>query len=295
MSINGIKGLLAVLLLAFSGGCAAGPTAAPPEKASVSAASGANTSSASLEGKASRPEKKTVSQKAKNQKGNGSGETPEAPEENTVHSEKESSSLQEKTDSSTAFEKEDGALRPLTEEERASLEEYFLGFAEGYSIVTLGIPFNPPSDLTDAEKYTLFLFLQSRPREDGTSLEQELYSEQEQACVVPVSVVNEYLQEYLETELLKPELALEDMFSSPKYGYDPERRAFIVPALSGFGGYRDFALLDSELKEDTLTLSIGSFGPDTPLDTPPDERIRMRVKLTGLDPLRFQLLSWENF
>ena len=279
-----IGGGCAALLLLFFAGCAAKPVSAPAEERSASAAVDEKSSAAAAQQNSSQSQEASL-QKESSQKETSQKES--SPEET---SQKESS--QEEGAESGGSSEGGEALSALSEEETAGLTDYFMGFAESYSIVTLDIPFTSPEKLSEAEKYTIFLFLQTRFHADGKTLEQELYSKQEGACIIPLRLVNDYLQEYLGTEISRPEAAIGRFDQTKKRGYDSERAAFIESALSGFGGYREFSLLDSELQEDVLTLHIGS---SDELGVPPtEERVRMRVRIFGLHPLRFQLLSWDN-
>lgn len=179
-------------------------------------------------------------------------------------------------------------------------EQYFLAFAKSYSIACINLDFSSPEDLSDEEKYRIFVFLQnhiSREKGDAYALEKQLYSTEDEACVVPVALVNQWLEEYLNTAIAEPESAL-PAYDSERFGYDARRDAFVVPSLSGFGGVRACGLLESSQEGELLTMTIGFYHPDYFDKTPPvyflSSTVRMQIKLDEKERLKYQMLCWET-
>ncbi|MEM1486170.1 hypothetical protein V6615_15065 [Oscillospiraceae bacterium PP1C4] len=184
-------------------------------------------------------------------------------------------------------------------------EKKFLLFAQNYSICCSNINFRSVDDLSDADKYLLFRFFQDNiTYQKGTpnKLEKELYSEKEDAVIVPVAIVRQWLHIYLGTDSFNPSNALTTAFEGINrhgkrpYGYDLNNDVFVVPSLSGFGGVRACGLLNTENKDGIITMDIGFYNPEKLYNNPPVydlySCVKMQVKPTLDDPMQFQLLSW---
>ena len=203
----------------------------------------------------------------------------------------------EKPVSSTAI-----ALTPKGED-LSERENFFLDFAEWYSICTRDISFSHPEQLSEAEKYRIALclldYFAEEPLDAVDGLEKNaLYDEDEQLFALPLTLVNGCLGKYLDVCISEPAEALEGLYDGdPKYRYDSQRSAFLVPSLSGFGGWRNFGLIDSQFEEGIYTLTLGLYDPgDAEAGATVYEvtqTVRMRVELTGKEPEDFRLLSYE--
>ena len=184
----------------------------------------------------------------------------------------------------------------LIEDLEGKPEQFFLTFARDYSICCGTMNFRSANDLSDANKFLLFYFFQDYiDRQKGTpyQLEANYFSEKENAVVLPVSTVKQWLKIYLGTDSFDPASAvLED----GSLTYDSETDTLIVPMLSGFGGVRACGLLKTNTSDEILTMDIGFYNPETFNQNPPEfdcyEYVQMQVKLSQNNPYEFQLLSW---
>lgn len=182
----------------------------------------------------------------------------------------------------------------------------FLNFATGYSAACSGMNFTNPAQLSDAEKYQFFCFIQSYVDrlsgvEGAESLESILYHPEEDAVIVPVPIMQEYLHLYLGVSEFDPVSAFgleqEEGGREGKmpYGYNPEHNAYVTPTISGFGGGRFSGLLAEGRLGDVLTLHVGFYDSDPVAAHPAEYKllgwVEMQVR-TGEDPLDFTLLRW---
>lgn len=161
----------------------------------------------------------------------------------------------------------------------------------------------PANRQSEAEKYRIALCLldyfakESLEAVDGPE-KNALYDECEQLFALPLSLVNGCLEKYLGVCISEPSEALGGLYvGDPQYRYDSQRSAFLVPSLSGFGGWRNFGLIDSQFEEGICTLPLGLYDPgdaeagDSVYEV--TRTILMRVAITEEKLEDFRLLSYE--
>lgn len=159
--------------------------------------------------------------------------------------------------------------------------------------------------LNDTEKYRFFVFIQSfvdMKKQTPNELEAMLYHPEEEAVVIPISTIREWLRTYLGTEQFDPSKV--NLFSTDPserdglrpFGYDSTEDVFLAPSLSGFGGVRACGVLHSKLTGQQLEMELGFYNPDLFYSQPPEyelySRVNMKINLSD-NPMQFQLLSWE--
>ncbi len=197
-------------------------------------------------------------------------------------------------------------LAPLDTATLTETEQFFLDFAYHYSLSMEDVYFTDAEALSNKEKYQFFDFVQNFiniKKQTPNELEATLYRPEEEAVVIPVSTIREWLRTYLGTDQFDPSKV--QLFSTDDsqrkglrpFGYDSAKDVFLAPSLSGFGGVRACGVLHCKITGQQLEMELGFYNPDLFYSKPPEyemyKQVTLQVKQSD-DPLQFQLLSWES-
>lgn len=197
-------------------------------------------------------------------------------------------------------------LAPLDTATLTETEQFFLDFAYHYSLSMEDVYFTDAEALSDKEKYQFFNFIQNFiniKKQTPNELEATLYRPEEEAVVIPVSIIREWLRTYLGTDQFDPSKV--QLFSTDDsqrkglrpLGYDSAKDVFLAPSLSGFGGVRACGVLHCKITGQQLEMELGFYNPDLFYSEPPEyemyKQVMLRVEQSE-DPMQFQVLSWES-
>lgn len=140
-------------------------------------------------------------------------------------------------------------------DESTLTDEYLISLISGMEIGLTGdnsFTFSDPTELSEAELYLCFLLLS-----DYDELEANYWDSENQVFIFTSDVITEQLSKYFKDFHFD---------ITQDSNYDAQADAIVTPLASGFGGDRQFILMDKSLDGNTVTFTVDFYGIDDNVD-----------------------------